>query len=94
MRTIIGTIVSNRMAKTVTVRVDRLREHPKYAKRYRVSKNLKADVADSAAWQVGDVVRIEETRPLSKEKRWKVVALITRRELDREAEGETPNPEP
>lgn len=78
MRTISGTIVSNRMAKTVTVRVDRLREHPKYAKRYRVSRNVKADVADSAAWQVGDVVRIQETRPISKEKRWKVIGLVRR----------------
>ncbi|MBI4132544.1 MAG: 30S ribosomal protein S17 [Candidatus Sungbacteria bacterium] len=93
MRAIFGTIVSNRMSKTVTVRVDRLREHPKYAKRYRVSRNFKADVADSAAWRVGDVVRIEETRPTSKEKRWKVVELIMRRESDRAAEDETPDPE-
>lgn len=76
MRTMIGTIVSNRMTRTVVVRVDQLRQHPKYLKFYRASAKYKADAADAKAYAVGDVVEIQETRPLSKEKRWKVLRLV------------------
>lgn len=78
MRTLQGTITSNRMAKTAVVRVDRLRQHAKYRKFYRVSATYKAHVEDAAGFGVGDIVTIQETRPLSKGKRWKVVALVRR----------------
>lgn len=76
MRTLQGIIESNRMMKTVVVRVNRLRQHPKYRKFYRVSKTYKAHADDAKLYEPGDVVRIQETRPLSKEKRWKVVAVV------------------
>ncbi len=76
MRTFQGTIVSNRMQKTVVVRVDRLRQHSKYRKYYRVSEKFKAHVDDAPLYAIGDVVEITETRPLSKEKRWKVVRVV------------------
>lgn len=78
MRRLEGTIVSKRMAKTVVVRVDRLRRHPKYRKSFRISRKYKAHVDDAAPYGVGDRVRITETRPLSKEKRWKVVEVVRR----------------
>lgn len=80
MRTLEGTIVSNKMTRTVVVRVDRLRQHPKYRKFYRISKKYKAHVDDSAAYHLGDVVEIAESRPYSKEKRWKVTGLVRRSE--------------
>lgn len=71
-----GTVVSAKMAKTVVVRVDRRVPHPKYGKYYTVSTKLKAhDEAGMA--KVGDFVEIEETRPLSKEKRWRYIKTIT-----------------
>ena len=76
MRTLQGTIVSNRMTKTIVVRVDRLRQHPKYRKYYRVSQKYKAHADDAAAFGIGDLVKIQETRPRSKEKRWKVIAIV------------------
>lgn len=62
------------MIKTVVVRVERLKEHPKYKKRYKVSKKYKAHTNE--AHQIGDKVIIEECRPMSKEKRWRVVGKI------------------
>ncbi len=78
MRTLEGTVVSNRMTKTLVVRADRLVKHKKYLKSYRVSRKFKADVDDAGAYRIGDVVRIIETRPLSKGKRWKVVGVRRR----------------
>ena len=78
MRTLEGTIVSNRMAKSVVVRVDRLRRHPKYRKHYRTSRKFKAHADEALDCQVGDAVRIVETRPLSRHKRWKVSEVIRR----------------
>lgn len=76
MRTIQGTIVSNKMTRTVVVRVDRLVKHKKYLKFYRASRRYKAEVENAATYSLGDVVRMRETRPLSKDKRWKVVEVI------------------
>ncbi len=76
MRILQGTITSNRMSRTVVVRVDRLRQHRKYRKFYRVSRRYKAQVEGAAAYTIGDVVRIQETRPVSKEKRWRVIEVI------------------
>lgn len=77
MRTLKGIIVSDKMAKTVVVRVDRLKKHPKYQKYYRSSAKFKAH-DQKQEYRVGDVVQIQETRPLSKDKRWKVAGLIKR----------------
>lgn len=77
MRRLQGTIVSHKMKNTVVVLVERLKKHSKYLKFYRVSKRFKAH-EESGSYRVGDVVMIEETRPLSKEKRWKVVSLVKR----------------
>lgn len=67
-----GVIVSAAMQKTVVVRVNRTVVHPKYGKRYRVSTRLKADDPQSQG-QVGQQVTIEECRPLSKDKCWRLV---------------------
>ncbi|OHA08313.1 MAG: 30S ribosomal protein S17 [Candidatus Sungbacteria bacterium RIFCSPLOWO2_01_FULL_60_25] len=78
MRTLQGTIVSNKMTRTVVVRVDRLRRQEKYRTYYRASKRFKADVPENSPYQIGDVVRIAETRPRSRDKRWTVVAVVRR----------------
>ncbi|MEO5986334.1 MAG: 30S ribosomal protein S17 [Candidatus Limnocylindria bacterium] len=73
----IGRVVSDKMDKTVVVSVERLRRHPIYKRVVRLSSKFKAHDADNAA-RVGDTVRIEESRPLSAEKRWKVVEIVAR----------------
>ena len=77
MRKLKGVVVSAAMQKTIVVRVDRLEKHSKYQKYYRVSRKLKAHV-ESGDYRVGDQVLIEETRPMSKDKRWRVVELVKR----------------
>jgi len=72
-----GTIVSDKMAKTVVVKVERLKEHPKYHKRYKVFKKYKAHI-EKKDCKVGDEVIIEECRPISKEKKWRVIKVIKR----------------
>lgn len=70
-RTLIGTVVSDKMTKTVVVEISRLKMHPKYKKQYKVSSRYKAH-DEERQYHVGDRVLIRETRPLSKEKRWVV----------------------
>ena len=77
MRKLQGTIVSDKMQKTVVVQIDRLRRHEKYLKYFRVSKRYKAH-DEKGEYHTGDRVVIEETRPLSREKRWRVVECIAR----------------
>ena len=72
-----GRVVSDKMDKTVVVSVERLRRHPIYKRVVRLSSKFKAHDEDNAA-HVGDTVRIEESRPLSAEKRWKVVEIVAR----------------
>ncbi len=67
-----GVVVSDKMDKTIVVRVDLLKEHPKYKKRYRSSTNYKAHDEENKA-KKGDRVVIEETRPLSRDKRWRLI---------------------
>lgn len=74
-RTLKGVIVSNKMTKTVVVAVTRLKKHPKYKKYYKVTKRLKAHDAEGS-YHVGDKVIIQETRPMSKEKRWAVIRKV------------------
>ncbi len=71
----VGVVVSNKMDKTVTVKVTRKMRHEKYGKVIERSKKYYAH-DDSNALQVGQKVRIMETRPLSKLKRWRVVEVV------------------
>lgn len=73
----VGKVVSDKMAKTVVVTVERLYSHPRYKKFIRRNKNFYAHDEDGRA-HVGDTVRIVETRPLSKTKRWRVAAILER----------------
>jgi small subunit ribosomal protein S17 len=70
-----GTIVSDKMQKTVVVETERIKEHRKYRRRYRVSKRYKAH-AESGDYKVGDKVLIEECRPVSRDKKWRVIKKI------------------
>jgi small subunit ribosomal protein S17 len=74
-KTLIGTVVTNRMNKTVVVQVERLTLHPKFKKYVRRRKKYKAHDEVNAC-SVGDRVLIVETRPLSKQKRWRVMSTI------------------
>jgi small subunit ribosomal protein S17 len=71
----VGEVISNKMAKTIIVRVERRFAHPKFKKVVTGYKKLYAHDEKSEA-KVGDHVRIEETRPLSKTKRWRLVAVV------------------
>ena len=70
-----GKIISNKMQKTVVVEVERIKEHPKYKRRYKVHKKYKAH-DQNQEYHVGDKVVIEETKPISKDKNWRVVSKI------------------
>jgi small subunit ribosomal protein S17 len=72
-----GIVVSDKMQKTIVVSVERLVQHPKYKKYVRVRKRYKVHDENNEC-RVGDRVRIVETRPLSREKRWRVLAVIER----------------
>ncbi|HEX6139406.1 MAG TPA: 30S ribosomal protein S17 [Candidatus Limnocylindria bacterium] len=76
-RTKVGRVVSDKMDKTVVVSVERLRRHPIYKRVVRLSSKFKAHDEENSA-RVGDTVRIEESRPLSREKRWSVVEIVAR----------------
>ncbi|NMP22011.1 30S ribosomal protein S17 [Sulfobacillus harzensis] len=70
-----GVVVSDKMNKTVVVAVESWVPHPMYGRRIRRTKRYKAHDEENRC-RVGDRVRIEETRPLSKEKNWRVVAIL------------------
>ena len=71
-----GTVSSNKMDKTVVVKVERVKEHPLYRKKYTVTTNFKAHDEKNAC-KVGDVVEIIESRPISRDKRWIVESTIS-----------------
>lgn len=75
----VGRIVSNKMDKTVVVAVDRLVKHPLYGRYIKRTTKLMAHDEDRAC-QMGDVVRVVETRPLSKQKRWRLLEVVRRAE--------------
>ena len=75
----IGIVSSDKMEKTVTVRVDRVVKHPVYRKYVKRRKKFMAH--DETGAKIGDKVRIVETRPLSARKRWRVVEIIQKAEL-------------
>ncbi len=67
-----GIVVSDKMDKTVVVKVETVKEHPKYKKRYKSHKKYKAH-DENNSYKIGDELVIQESRPLSKDKRWRVV---------------------
>ena len=73
-----GRVVSDKMDKTVVVSVGVLKPHPLYKKLVRHTKKYKVHDGNNAC-KVGDKVKIVETRPLSKEKRWRVLEIVSRR---------------
>ncbi|MEZ5544139.1 MAG: 30S ribosomal protein S17 [Lysobacteraceae bacterium] len=77
LRTVEGRVVSNKMAKTVTVLVERQVKHGLYGKYIKRSSKLHAHDEDNSCKE-GDVVRVTETRPLSKTKTWRVVEIVSR----------------
>jgi small subunit ribosomal protein S17 len=74
-----GTVIKNAMQKTVVIRVDRRVRHPVYGKEITRSKKLYAHDENNEA-AVGDLVRVMETRPLSKLKRWRLVEIVRKAE--------------
>lgn len=79
-KTRLGRVVSNKMDKTVVVTVETTRRHPLYQKTIKKMVRYKAHDAQNECGE-GDIVRIVETRPLSKEKRWRVAEIITKKEV-------------
>jgi small subunit ribosomal protein S17 len=75
-RTIVGNVVSNKMDKTVVVMVKTRRQHPRYKKYLEYGRKFKAH-DESNTCKVGDRVKLVETRPLSKEKRWRVAEILS-----------------
>lgn len=71
----LGTVVSDKMEKTITVKVETVKQHPLYKKTIKTSKKYKVHDENNEA-KVGDVVKIMETRPLSKDKRWRLVEIV------------------
>lgn len=77
IRTLTGTVVSDKMTKTVVVRVTRLKKDAKYQKYFKVSARYQAH-DEKGEYHTGDTVVIRETRPMSKQKRWIVIGKVTR----------------
>jgi len=74
-QTAVGTVVSDKMQKTVVVEIARLTRHPQFDRRVRRKTTVKAHDEQSEC-RIGDTVRVMETRPLSKDKRWRVVQVL------------------
>lgn len=70
-----GVVISDKMNKTRVVLVNRFKKHKKYLKYFKVSKKFKVH-DENNEYHIGDKVIIEETKPISKEKRWKIVSKI------------------
>ncbi len=71
-RVLKGTVVSDKMDKTIVVLVERIKQHPRYKKRYRVFKKYKAHDPNNKH-KMGDKVQIQESKPISKDKKWIVL---------------------
>ena len=76
-KTMVGKVVSNKMTRTVVILVERRRIHPFYGRVVKTSKKFMAHDEDNSC-NVGDTVKISETRPLSKNKRWRLIEIIER----------------
>jgi small subunit ribosomal protein S17 len=83
----IGTVLSNKMTKTVVVQVERRMKHGRYGKYLIEKKKYKCHDEQQAA-KPGDRVRIVETRPLSKDKRWRVAEILVKAEADAQVKAE------
>ncbi len=70
-----GIVVSDKMQKTVVVLVERIKEHPKYKRKFKVHKKYKAH-DQNQEYHVGDRIEIEETKPISKDKNWIVIKKV------------------
>jgi small subunit ribosomal protein S17 len=81
IRTLRGTVVSDKMDKTVVVAVNSVKEHPIYRKKYKVTTKFKAHDAENKC-HIGDLVEITETRPLSADKRWIVERKVSAKEME------------
>lgn len=77
-KTFVGVVMSNKMDKTITVRVDRLVKHKTYGKYIKRTTKLTAHDPDNAC-HVGDRVKVAATRPLSKSKRWRLIEIVGKR---------------
>lgn len=76
-----GIVISTKRQKTITVLVERWKEHPKYKRRFKVSKKYHVHDEREEAKE-GDLVLIEESRPYSKTKKWRLVKILERKEND------------
>ncbi|TBL69196.1 30S ribosomal protein S17 [Paenibacillus thalictri] len=74
-KTQLGKVVSNKMDKTIVVAVETYKKHDLYHKRIKYTKKFKAHDENNEA-QIGDTVKIMETRPISKDKRWRLVEVV------------------
>lgn len=74
-RTKKGVVVSDKMDKTVVVSIDRVKAHPLYKKKYTISKKYKADDQENQ-YKVGDIVEIVSVKPISKDKKYKVLRKV------------------
>lgn len=81
IRKLRGTVVSDKMDKTVVVAVSTLKEHPIYRKKYKVTTKFKAHDEDNAC-KTGDLVEITETRPISRDKRWNVARKVSAGDME------------
>ena len=79
-KVMIGTVLSNKMDKTVVVAVQRNVSHEKYGKTVKTTYKLKAHDEENVC-QIGDKVKVMETRPLSKDKRWRVVEVLEKADI-------------
>lgn len=89
-KSLVGEVLSDKMDKTVVVSVERRFRHPVFERVVRRSKKYVAHDEENAC-RIGDLVRLQETRPLSKRKRWKVVEILERQAIlvaEESAEGE------
>ena len=79
-KTMIGTVVSDKMDKTIVVAVETRVKHPIYKKTVKRTYKLKAHDEENSC-NIGDTVKVMETRPLSKEKRWRLVEIVEKAEV-------------
>lgn len=80
-RSVIGQVVSNKMNKTIVVQIERKVKHPMYGKYVKRLTKMYAHDEENTS-QIGDVVKIQQTRPLSKTKRWKLVEVLKKVEQE------------
>jgi small subunit ribosomal protein S17 len=74
-KVLVGRVTSNKMEKTIVVQVERIKRHPQYGKVLRLHKKYKAHDEQNSA-HIGDLVKIIESQPISKEKRWALVEIL------------------